>query len=339
MRLSGDPAPNLFSETHPAWCAGYGQEGAWRAIGASVIGRGHLRRFRPRDDAFLIASSGALLVAAVADGVSGELYSRLGAAHCVHAVCQEIIARVSRPHVRRPGIDDFDPATLPRELTALGITRETPRLQEIAPAATTPAHWESSGTLQWHWRPYRFPLPTDLDEEDDPLLPPPSLLHSVQEAFAAAHSSHAQFAGQLRCKPAKFACTLLVAAVDLATNSSVVGQLGDGAILNLDTLIPVLPTPARTVDDNPFTIDLDGWRNGFHVAEAEAPGWLMLTDGAVDFLPEIGAVCRELLGTAQDGAMNSLHLLDWLQRQAKDDCHDDRTAVFLTGRRLLDRTE
>ena len=73
--IAGDPPPLTFSETHPAWCAGYGSLGNWLSIGASVVGPGHLRRYRPRDDAFVLMGAGEHLIVAVADGVGGELFS------------------------------------------------------------------------------------------------------------------------------------------------------------------------------------------------------------------------------------------------------------------------
>ena len=160
--IAGDPQPLPFAETHPAWCAGYGRAGNWLSIGASVIGSRHLRHYRARDDAFVLMGAGGYLIVAVADGVGGQMYSRIGAAHCANAVCREILGQMCVPHVRRIGIDDFDPATLRRELSALGIPRNTPILHPITAVAAPEVNWSASGTFRWNWQPYNRRFPTDL---------------------------------------------------------------------------------------------------------------------------------------------------------------------------------
>src|SRR5258708_28578644 len=82
--LAGDPAPLLYADTHPAWCAAHGRRGKRLAVGASVVGRRHILGYRARDDAFVLMGSGAHIVAAVADGVWGGMFSRIAQAPFVH---------------------------------------------------------------------------------------------------------------------------------------------------------------------------------------------------------------------------------------------------------------
>lgn len=291
--IAGDPFPVPFADTHPAWCAGYGVAGKWSALGASAIGPGHVRRYRPRDDAFVLMAANDYLVAAVADGVGGQIYSRIGAGHCANAVCREILGRMCVPHVRRRGVDDFDPATLPRELLSQGIPRNKPALHPPTRVAEPQTNWASSGTFRWNWRPYRLPFPTDLYEDDDPPPEPPTMRAAIESAFEATRGSLTELAATLRVKLLHCTCTLLVVGMDVCSGASVAAQLGDGAILHLDTLQPATPLSPRTEEDNPFTIGLENWEQGLVIAEpATRAGWLLLTDGTLEFFPEYGDSCR-----------------------------------------------
>lgn len=334
--VAGDPSPLEFADIHPAWCAGYGVAGKWRALGASVIGPSHVRRYRSRDDAFVLMGANGYLLAAVADGVGGQMYSRIGAAHCVHMLCREVLGRICVPHVRRYGVDDFDPATLTRELLSRGVSRELPPLAsrsfDDGPAQRL-AGWQQSGSYRWNWQPYRRPFPTDLYEDDDPPPQPPALGQAIADAYEATHSSLHALAGERKLRPIQLTCTLLLVAVDGSTGSAVVAGVGDGAILRLDDLRPVLPDPPSTPEGNPFTMALENWRDGLAIAESTATGWILVTDGALDFFPDAGADCRTLLTTGASAsagpAGTSIALLEWLQGLVKEGCGDDRTLASI----------
>lgn len=328
---AGDPPALPFADTHPAWCAGYGQTGDWEAIGASVIGPGHIRRYRARDDAFSLMAAGGYVVAAVADGVGGELYSRLGAAHCVNAVCHGILRQMCVPHVRRYGVDDLDQTTLPGMLAASGVPRTLPAAGDPRDLGQAPENWARSGTFRWNWEPYRRQFPADLYEDDDPPRSAPALLQATENAYATTRTSLAVLCTELRVKMMACTCTLLVVAVDTRTGESVAAQLGDGAILDTASLHPVIPASPPTPEDNPFTIALANWREGLVIAAKAAPaGFLILTDGALDFFPAAGLACREILLPIGDPARKSLQLLGWLQGLSQEYCEDDRSIAAVT---------
>ena len=328
-----------FADRHPAWCAGYGRAGEWLALGASMAGPGHVRRYRGRDDAFALMAAGGYLVAAVADGVGGELYSRIGAAHCANAVCREILRQVCVPHVRRYGVDDYDMTTLPGELAKRGVSRATPALGPERGIGNVPADWNSSGTFRWNWEPYRRSYPTDLYEDDDPPPAAPRLIVATENAFGAARASLATFCAGLRMKMKSCTTTLLVVAMDVRSGEAVLAQLGDGAILEMDTMGIAIRASPRTPEDNPYTMALENWREGLVLAEAVARpggGWVILTDGGFDFFPEAGLSFRAVLAEPGDPARKSLELLRWLEGLSKQDCEDDRTAVVVTNSGRLD---
>lgn len=268
-------------------------------------------------------AAGGYLVAAVADGVGGELYSRIGAAHCANAVCTEILRQVCPPHVRRYGVDDYDMTTLPQDLARQGVSRELPTM------GTLPGDWSSSGTFRWNWDPYRRSYPTDLYEDDDPRAAAPRLIEAVPEAFGAARASLAALCAELRVKMMACTTTLLVVALDIGSGEAVLAQLGDGAILKLDTMAPAIPASPRTPEDNPYTIARENWREGLVLAEAVSRGWAILTDGGLELFPDARPGFDAWLAEPGDPAQKSLALLRWVEGSAKADCHDDRTAAVL----------
>jgi hypothetical protein len=269
------------------------------------------------------------MVVSVADGVGGRMYSRIGAAHCVNALCRDLLCRVAVPHVRRIGVDDFDPAILPRQLSALGVPRAIPTLLPGVGMAGTAANWDSSGSYRWNWHPYRRPFPTDLFEDDDAPPAPPPLGEALLDSLNATRESFIALAASLRCKPRQLTCTILTVAVHLTTGEAVAAQLGDGAILSFEDLAPVCPASPRNGEDNPFTIADDDWRDGLRIAESKAPGFLLLTDGAADFFPNAGPACRNVLDRPADDPQRALRLLDWLQSLVEPDCEDDRTLAAI----------
>ncbi|HLJ44789.1 MAG TPA: protein phosphatase 2C domain-containing protein [Bryobacteraceae bacterium] len=327
--LAGDPPPLPFADTHPAWCAAHGRRGNRLAVGASVIGSGHIRRYRARDDAFVLMAGAEHMIVAVADGVGGEMYSRIGAAHCVNAFCRDLLARVTMPLVRRPGVDDIDMSTLPRQLAALGVPRSIPTLSPGGAISKSGVNWDSSCTYRWNWRPYRRAFPTDLFWDDDPPPAPPALDEAVLASLIATRESLFTLAASLRLKPRYLTCTILAIAVHLTTGDTVAAQLGDGAILGLEDLAPVCQASPRNGDDNPFTIADDNWRDGLRFAESKARGFLLMTDGTGDFFPDAGPACREVLAREGDDSQRTLSLLDWLQSLTKPDCEDDRTLAAI----------
>ena len=100
----GDRILGQSADSHADWCAAYGQLDAYRFVGASAIGKLHLRDVRPRDDAFAVRSSGVWLAVAVADGAGSRKQSRYGASFAVEALCEHLLRDNGPLPVVRSGI-------------------------------------------------------------------------------------------------------------------------------------------------------------------------------------------------------------------------------------------
>ena len=87
----GDRILEQAADSHADWCAAYGRLGAYRFIGASAIGKLHIRDSRPRDDAFAVRSAGEWLAVAVSDGMGSKKQSRYGASFAVEALCEHLL--------------------------------------------------------------------------------------------------------------------------------------------------------------------------------------------------------------------------------------------------------
>jgi hypothetical protein len=142
----------------------------------------------------------------------------------------------------------------------------------------------------------------------------------------ATRESFLALAAGLRVKPRNLTCTLLAVAVELSTGDTAVAQLGDGAILRLDDLMPAVPPKE---DDVPFTIADDDWQDGLRIAESKTGGLVLMRDGTSEFFPQAGPGCRDLLMRQGDDAERALILLNWLQALEIQDCEDDRTLAAI----------
>jgi serine/threonine protein phosphatase PrpC len=329
---AGDAPPLHFADSHPAFCAAFGSAGDWLAVGASLAGPGHRREYRARDDAFALMAADTLLVAAVADGVGGELYSRWGAALSVNEVCHQMLRQMNVAHRRRSGIDDFDQLELSRKVRASGVPTNMPALESAPVVRETLEEWTPSGTYSWHWHPYRRLHPGDLFEEDDDPPAPLSMRDALASAFRSTRASLLSYARTLSVRPAQLRSTLLVTAVDIASGQLVRGQVGDGAILGLDSGALALPRSDRDEDDNPFTLASEDWEQGLRVSEHPSMPMLLMSDGAEEFFPEALEECRSLLGSNEHPSSKSLRLLQWLRDLHKSDARDDRTIVAMFPR-------
>lgn len=78
-------------DSHADMCAAWGEAGAYRFIGASVLGKMHVQRGKPRDDAFAFRLAGPWLAVAVSDGVGSCPRSRYGSSCAVEMLCEHLI--------------------------------------------------------------------------------------------------------------------------------------------------------------------------------------------------------------------------------------------------------
>lgn len=185
--IVGDRILGQSADSHADWCAGYGQIRAYRFVGASAIGKLHLREARPRDDAFAVRSAGAWLAVAVSDGAGSRKQSRYGASFAVEALCEHLLREATGVAPSPEGesaepppiADEDDKPTqvepIPqqtKEVVATGgrwtrllkrAPAETAPKEEVdhtfppfdAPSLVTPSDEAATtcGTLTWHWQP------------------------------------------------------------------------------------------------------------------------------------------------------------------------------------------
>ncbi len=82
----GDRGLGASGDTHPAWMMAHGRVGSYLVVGASAVGQIHLARELPRDDAFVIRSTGPWVAVGVADGVGSRPLSRYGATYAAESL-------------------------------------------------------------------------------------------------------------------------------------------------------------------------------------------------------------------------------------------------------------
>jgi serine/threonine protein phosphatase PrpC len=192
----GDRILGQAADSHADWCAAYGQLGAYRFVGASAIGKLHLRDVRPRDDAFAVRSAGAWLAVAVSDGAGSRPQSRYGASFAVEALCEQLL-REATGVTSPPEIQSAESASTadgnekptqvesiaPQEAAAHsegGFPAQAAPKAEVSyplpafdvPPMSAPSDEAAStcGTLTWHWQP---PAPNREGEAPaEPVAPP-----------------------------------------------------------------------------------------------------------------------------------------------------------------------
>ena len=93
----GDRGLGASGDTHPHWIMAHAEVGSYLVVGASAIGKIHLARKLPRDDAFVVRSVGPWLAVAVADGVGTRPLSRYGATYVVEALTALLLRKLVPP--------------------------------------------------------------------------------------------------------------------------------------------------------------------------------------------------------------------------------------------------
>jgi hypothetical protein len=82
----GDRGLAAAGDSHPLWMTAHATLGDYLIVGASAVGQFHLKRELPRDDAFVIRSSGPWMAIALSDGVGSRPLSRFGASYVAEAL-------------------------------------------------------------------------------------------------------------------------------------------------------------------------------------------------------------------------------------------------------------
>lgn len=364
----GDRILALSADSHADWCAAYGQWGQYRFVGASAIGKLHLREKRPRDDAFAIRAAGSWLAIAVADGIGSRPYSRYGASFAVEALCEHLlrealgIAPSEQTGEEHPTVQQDDkPAQKeaasksqrlgwlspligrfvnpPREQISLPVTFEVPSL--LLPSDERAI---ACGTLAWY-----LPFPHNTAEGASVKALSPSVVddEAVRRAFRNARQSLEQFALSRGFQLRDLHCTLLGILLNTETGAVAAGHIGDGLIAALHPVFgahPIVEAPTPSEVGETYVFTQDNWEE--HIAirvlsPEEAMGiatFYLMSDGVADdcthpppediFQRWARDIDREMR-KEEPLAQKATRLLRWLATYEVRGSWDDRTLVIV----------
>ncbi|MBW4495760.1 MAG: protein phosphatase 2C domain-containing protein [Oscillatoria princeps RMCB-10] len=93
----GDRILSLSGDTHPDYSAAHATLNDYLIVGASAVGKIHLAKRTPRDDAFAIRSYGPWVAVGVSDGVGSRPLSRYGATYVAEALASMLLRRFVPP--------------------------------------------------------------------------------------------------------------------------------------------------------------------------------------------------------------------------------------------------
>jgi hypothetical protein len=131
----GDRGLGTSGDTHPAWMMAHAEMASYLIVGASTLGKLHLARNLPRDDAFVIRSAGPWLAVAIADGVGSRPLSRYGATYVVEALSALVLRQLTSPIKalkQEPGTDVLSAANQ----LALPASLDAAEFKNLAPPPT-----------------------------------------------------------------------------------------------------------------------------------------------------------------------------------------------------------
>lgn len=272
----GDRGLAAAGDTHPLWMAAHATVGQYLIVGASAVGQLHLKRELPRDDAFVIRSSGPWLAAAVSDGVGSRPFSRFGATYVAEALTSLLLRPLSPPLKGQAPLAgpatlaalsgwtppgsleeiEWDPtvATVRRAAGAGGLaggSRKKFARQADAPGAgLVDEAIEQAASIGWWSRPpainlERTDCPTKEGAPDaesgrpaaaEADPHPTDLVSVMRQAFVKTHLGLREHAASIGLELADLGCTALGLLLNVETGCCVAGQVGDGALLGLTAL-------------------------------------------------------------------------------------------------------
>ncbi|WP_405734977.1 protein phosphatase 2C domain-containing protein [Streptomyces sp. NBC_01537] len=344
----GDRTLADSADAHPDWCAGYAQDGGYLVIGASAVGRLHLRNKVPRDDAFAARSAGRWLAVAVSDGVGSRRLSRYGSTFCVQALCEELLRDLDGQSTLPAYVAEADPhspAAVQGGVDDLraGLSSLSGRRLEDPTIAQLDMRAHHAGTLAWNRRlaPH---TPRRADQHPAASENEPDAQGHVIRAFEATRSRLAGFVAERELDLHAVSCTLLGLLIDTESGQAACGQVGDGLISVLDGkrgAHPMLWAPAPDEAGATYVITQNDWRDYLETAVLtgdDATGIssiMIMTDGvSEDYLypPPEGIFeqwCCDMDARLRetDAPFASLRLLYWLAQYEHPGSFDDRTLV------------
>lgn len=288
----------------PDWNLAYTSLRDWKAIGASAIGKLHIRGGKQREDAFAISWCGPLIAVAVADGVGSKPLSGAGAAYAVSKFCSMLPCP---EEVSPPSVPNFLKLFTSEEISGLSMSMWF-ALNQGSPSRTG-----------------NIPLGT-----------------LMRNALLRTRSGLMLYARSIGASPSDLACTLLALLLNVDTDEAVLAQIGDGAIIGHSEqgtklmIEPKLPGEAGVT----FTLTQVDWLSILSVKSMrmdEIRTLFIMTDGvADDVLYGPPADIMEKWASDMDGEIRryplhatSLRLLSWLSKYEAGSSWDDRTLVVM----------
>ena len=311
--IVGDRILGLSADSHADWCAAYGQRGQYRFVGASAIGKLHLREDRPRDDAFAIRTAGPWLAVAVSDGVGSRQHSRYGSSFAVEALCEHLLREALGIASSRQQLAEKQPTaqqndkpvqkeaeTKPHQsgwLSSLIGRFLTPQREQITlpvafevPSLIPPSDEQTiaCGTLVWYLPPAQKPRKEMSNEPQSTSVVDEE---AIRHAFRRTWSDLEQFALLRGFQLRDLHCTLLGMLLNTETGAVAAGHIGDGLIAALHPGLgayPIVEAPTPSEVGETYVFTQSNWEEHLAVrvlSPEEAAGittFYLMTDGVAD---------------------------------------------------------
>ncbi len=314
--IVGDRIVSLAFSTHPDWSAGFGRRNGFSFVGASAIGKLHLRDGKGREDCFLIRSRGDWLLLLVADGVGSARLGGWGATLAVAFFAEELLSMLSV-----------------EEGETILFERRRPRGHDLS--LSFPVVGEGVGTLSWY-RPVKYKESAHpIDEKE--------CIAWVTNAFEKTHRFLLGIAQKENCSPGTLATTLLGVLFHTSSKKGVAFQLGDGLILEVTRKEsrPVVVGREFEVGET-AVLTQSNWQEWYQVAHftwhVDTKAVLLMTDGVADdclygpphdLLHRFGSDIVKELKRFKNEEVVACRLVDWLGHYKAPASFDDRTLLAL----------
>ncbi|HSV31337.1 MAG TPA: protein phosphatase 2C domain-containing protein [Atribacteraceae bacterium] len=319
--IVGDRVVSHAFETHPEWCAAYGKRGNYTVVGASVVGRLHLRDHRGREDSFLIRSRGEWLLIAAADGLGSARLGASGSSLAVSAYSEYFLGSLpSSPECPTEAKPKFTP-----------LRRETAQPHEEAA--------EEYGCLFWFRESRKNTPATPVSSQQF------DLETITRQSIEHARSIISGWADRSRATMSDFATTLISFLINSRTGLCFGLQLGDGAVVGVrddESTLLVKPRLTGEVGETPVITQAD-WQDWVVTGtlsweKEQLHAVLIMTDGVADdclygppgnILNLFGQdITREIHRSAWPDR-SARKLVRWLSTYRSRSSWDDRTMVIV----------
>jgi len=358
----GDRGLSRFSDTHPDWSAAFANLYNHELIGASALGKLHIRDKTPRDDAFAIKTSGEWAAIAVSDGLGSHKNSRYGSTFAVQMLSEMLLTELRTPQdtskneinanaINAKNKSEKSKSTIRKFLGHLNLRekkKSTFRNEfynysfPIQHVAISPQDCSilQIGNIQWYDK--------ELYELSIPVSSSISLKKIMTNSFDNTHNQLMKYAKQLNLDKRDLGCTLLGMLMNLRTGAFVVGQVGDGMIAGLkkdNTAEPLLNTDIPEEGGGAtYVITSSGWEGHFSCKEyskeqsADFRTFFIMSDGVENdctnpppedifnrWARDVDRELRKEIPIQEKSAM----LLNWLANYTAPGSWDDRTLVVV----------